>query len=343
MKESQSAILFAKRIQNLFNNIAKSITSSLETKQIEKAVMAQIELFFQPKNWSLLRLDPVSKKLYFVIAKGMDPEVAKNIRLHLGEGVAGEVAKTGKSMLIKKAQEEKKFTKKVDNLSGFKTESIIAVPIIFQKNILGVIELINVLDNSSFTKNDLLILETIGHLTGIALTNAMAYERISWIAIHDPLTDLYNRMQLANVIEISKTNLLKKDLANNNLLNAIVVWIDIDNFKDVNDIYTHIIGDQILVKVGKKLLSLCNEDTYAFRIGGDEFLLISLNVEETALLAKIKYFEEQLNEESRFIMPATGFSFGIASGKMKDLEQLIKEADHKMYASKKRNKEVIHT
>lgn len=345
MSKGQTNSQFNIQIQILFNKIAKSITSSLETSKIIEAVMEQIEVFFKPQNWSLLRYDPTTQELYFVIAKGMDPKIMKTLRLKVGEGIAGYVAQTGKSIVIDDIQNDVRFSKKADKISGFRTESIIAVPIIFQNNLIGVIELINILNQSNFTAHHLSILETIADLTAIALTNSMAYERISWIASHDPLTGLYNRAHLKDLIQsyqsYNKYPLLCNESDSELALNAIVIWIDVDNFKKVNDLYDHSAGDTILVKLGALLQVYCNDNTFAFRVGGDEFLIVFLNLAESNIYQKSCQLEEQLTHHSQDISPASGFSFGIAYGKMKNIEQLIKEADNKMYINKAKNKENI--
>src|SRR5579862_1762105 len=157
MKSGKTAITSA-RIQGLFTEIGKLITSSLELPKTIDAIMKQVNLFFQPRNWSLLRVDPETQELFFVVAKGIDIKKLENIRLNIGEGVAGYVAQTGKPMLVKNAEKSPYFSKKVDKLTGFTTKSIIAVPIIFRQKVLGIIELVNALDDRNFTNRELDIL-----------------------------------------------------------------------------------------------------------------------------------------------------------------------------------------
>lgn len=328
-------------LQDLFAQIAKSITSSLEIETITSAVMEHIELFFKPRNWSLLRVDPTTQELFFVIAKGINPSIMKTIRLKIGEGIAGHVAQTGESLLIEDVQKEQHFTQKVDQASGFTTQSIIAVPIIFQKNILGVIELINLLGEEVFTRRDLMILETIADFTAIALTNAITFEQMTWIATHDPLTGLYNRAQLEKIIQsINDPDTLLSELQKNTQMETIVVWIDIDNFKEINDHYDHLMGDRVLVEVANLIKSYCNNENLGFRVGGDEFLVIFQNIDKNKIEEKINILKTNLTFDAHHILPASGFSFGIASGTMDRLPQLIKEADRTMYLQKAKNKEL---
>lgn len=327
--KAKKSIITSKRIQYLFSEVARLITSSLNVSDITNAIMDQIQLFFKPRNWSLLRLDPTTQELYFVLAKGIDQSVLQ-VRLKLGEGVAGYVAKTRKPMLVMDAKNHPRFSKKIDKLSGFKTQSLIAVPIVFREQVLGVIELVNTLKGRSFTKRDLMILKIIADFSAIALTNAMAYERMSWLTVHDPLTGLYNRRHFNKLVQKEKHLIAK--------LHAIVACIDVDNFKEINDRYGHPIGDEVLCKTAQLLQSCCRENDFAFRIGGDEFLIVIMNLQENETPSVSKRLKNQLQLDSRNITPGSRFSFGIAAGLQRDLQQLIKKADRNMYKNKLANK-----
>lgn len=330
----------SENIQGFFTEIAKLITSSLEIKKITATIMEQVELFFEPSNWSLLRVDPDTHELFFVIAKGIDIELVKNIRLKEGEGIAGQVVKTGKSIFVEDAQKDTHFSQKIDKASGFKTKSLIAVPIIFQEQVLGVIELINTFEDTSFTERDLRILETIADFAAIALTNAIAYERLSWIAKHDPLTSLYNRNRLKQLL--NEYNLTAELDRQSDDVRAIIVGVDIDKFKEVNDYYGHLVGDDILVNTARLLQECCRETDFAFRVGGDEFLLVLLNIPLDEVATRMDHLNKQLLSDSRKIVPASGFSFGISMGMESDLPNLIKEADSQMYINKaKRNEKIL--
>lgn len=342
-KTEYSPIPF-ERLLNLYSTIGKLITSSLEISNIIHSIMEQVELFFQPHNWSMLRLEPGSQELYFVIAKGIDPEVVSGFRLKLGEGIAGQVAKTGQSTFIHDAQSDPHFTQKLDNLSGFKTRSIIAVPLLFRNQVLGVIELINTFEDRSFTKEELYILETIADFSAIALNNAMVHERISWMAIHDPLTKLYNFAHLDNYLKKKVTQSLEMGSKKREVdtLYAIVILIDINDFKNVNDTYGHYVGDQVLVKTAALLQAVCRDEDLAVRIGGDEFLIAIMNLHENNIEKTSERIQKQLNQASSDVAPASGFSFGLVTGKISDMLNLIKKADKQMYLQKALVKKTNH-
>jgi GGDEF domain-containing protein len=271
-----------KEVNFLYTEIAKLITSSLEVTEVIDAIMNEVNLYFHPENWSLLRLDQSTKTLFFAVSDGINKDLLKNIHLNLGEGIAGQVAKSGKPRIVPDAASDSHFSPVIDNLTGFKTKSIIAVPIKFQDQVLGVIELINRLESRPFSDDDLEILEVIADFAAIALTNAMRYEYMSSLAVSDPLTGLYNRTRLDKLIQSAdETGLSPEELAwTAGDSRIIVACVDVDNLKAINESYGHRAGDEVLIKTARRIQLCCKDTDFAFRIGGDEFLIVIMNVDK---------------------------------------------------------------
>lgn len=327
------------KIEQLYTNIAKSITSSLEISKVIAAIMEQIEGYFCPNNWSLLRLDPLTQELYFVVAKGLDAEIAGTIRLKLGEGIAGYVAQTGQSIFIEDAKSDNRFSSKLDQLSGFETKSLIAVPIIFQDRVLGIIEIINPINKNSFSMHELNILQTIADFSAIALENAITHEKMAWISIHDPLTKIYNRAEFENLMQTCRGS---HDANHHAAEYVIAIGIDINDFKYVNDTYGHASGDQVLVQTATILQSYCRRNDYAFRVGGDEFIMIIMDLREKDVQPVLNRIRAKMSEDAHHLDYGCSFSFGIASGLKAELPQLTKLADDSMYVNKA-SKRLSHT
>jgi len=81
----------------IFHDVAKALTSSLDLDAVLQTVMDNIAKFFRPDTWSLLMVDEQKEELYFAIAVGPASETLKTLRLKVGEGIAGWVAKHGES------------------------------------------------------------------------------------------------------------------------------------------------------------------------------------------------------------------------------------------------------
>lgn len=323
-------IITAEQIEFLFAGIAKSIASSLDSSKIITAIMKQVDLFFHADNWSLLRLDPNTHELFFAIAKGIDIKTLKSVRLKLGEGIAGHAAKTGKMVFVPDVECDSRFSTKIDNLSGFKTRSVIAAPMIYHHQVLGIIELINK-NERQFTRYEASILETIADFSALALTNATLYEHVALMAVSDALTGLYNRERLDRLLKIPKKRKTDHSF-------VIAAWIDLNAFKLVNDQFGHHVGDEILRKTANLIKNCCRQNDFAFRVGGDEFLLVIMNLKKNDISATQDRLISQLETYSKQISPCPGFSYGIASGKNINLKDIIIEADNLMYENKRHGK-----
>ncbi|RPI93880.1 MAG: GAF domain-containing protein [Spirochaetales bacterium] len=164
-------------IKKLYSSIGKIITSSLEFGVILDSIMEEIHLFFDAANWSLMRLDPNTDELFFVIVKGIDTKAVENIRLGMGEGIAGTVARTKRSIFVSDTSRDRRFSDRVDRATGFKTKSVMAVPIVLGDTLYGVIELVNRTTGGLFTEMEHIILQTIADYAAIALRTRRSMSR----------------------------------------------------------------------------------------------------------------------------------------------------------------------
>src|SRR5213080_2800632 len=84
----------------IFHDVAKALTSSLDLDSILQTIMEKMAEYFRPDTWSLLMVDEGHDELYFAIAVGDKAEALKNVRLKMGEGIAGWVAKNGEARVV---------------------------------------------------------------------------------------------------------------------------------------------------------------------------------------------------------------------------------------------------
>ena len=85
---------------HIFHDVAKALTSSLDLDSILQTIMEKMAEYFRPDTWSLLMVDEQKNELYFAIAVGDKAEALKNVRLKVGEGIAGWVAKYGETLVV---------------------------------------------------------------------------------------------------------------------------------------------------------------------------------------------------------------------------------------------------
>ena len=165
--------------------------------------------------------------------------------------------------------------------------------------------------------------------------NLNQLERIAELtdmAHRDPMTGLYNRWHLYNVIDAQHQNIQKTG--------GIIRYamIDIDRFKQINDRFGHEAGDHMIIAVAQRIQDLLPKGGVAIRIGGDEFCVALQNIEETTVL--------QFLQELRSSMPVTDpgnndtsfaptISVGLSSGDDQTLAEALRSADRCLYRAKK--------
>ena len=157
-----------------------------------------------------------------------------------------------------------------------------------------------------------------------------AQERLRVLANTDTVTGLPNRNAIHQQISLAL------ELANGS--QSGVVYLDLDNFKKVNDAYGHMFGDQLLQAVSLAILSCLGKDQTLARLGGDEFVVLAENTSQAALEAMASRILERLRQPFRIglIEVYSGCSIGIALAPLhgEDRESLIRNADTAMYHAK---------
>lgn len=153
------------------------INSSLDTLQVrERAIQAATRLL-EADAGSLLLVDQDAGELYFEVATGQKGERLKEIRLKIGEGIAGWVAQTGEAVVVDDVQTDARFYREADTLSEYQTRDMVAVPIRVGTAVVGVLQAINK-NEGHFTPEDRDLLISLAHQVAPAIENARMYETL---------------------------------------------------------------------------------------------------------------------------------------------------------------------
>lgn len=160
--------------------------------------------------------------------------------------------------------------------------------------------------------------------------------RISQKSMKDPLTKLYNRRYLEEKLE----SILDRSIEVNYEIS--IAFIDIDNFKKINDTEGHLKGDEILKYIGELINSSIRGSDYAFRYGGDEFLIVYQNTSSEIALKITERIKNNFKKNILFNNYSLTLSSGIASyQKPENYKDFIQRADQAMYSSKINGKDRI--
>jgi diguanylate cyclase (GGDEF)-like protein len=319
---------------SLFHEIGKALASTLDLQKILQTVMEKISDLLQPDTWSLLMLDEAAQELHFEIAIGAGADKLKDVKLKVGEGMAGWVAQTGEPVLVEDVKRDPRFTSRVDEVTQTDTRSVVCVPIKGKEKVLGVIELVNCLGRESFRAEDIPILKSLADYAAIALENARYIQRIHELTITDDCTALYNARHLNFVLdaEIYRSTRYGYEFS--------VIFLDLDHFKQVNDTHGHLVGSKLLWMIGDLIKGHLRLIDYAFRYGGDEFVVLLPQTTKQNSLMVVRRLKDLLNSKVFFSDEELNIkvtaSFGVASfpADGRTRRELLRMADEAMYLVK---------
>jgi diguanylate cyclase (GGDEF)-like protein/PAS domain S-box-containing protein len=169
-----------------------------------------------------------------------------------------------------------------------------------------------------------------------------AQKRIEYLAYYDTLTGLPNRSLLNNYID----DILNK--SKNNSSNNALIFIDMDNFKKINDTAGHKNGDLLLKEIAIRIKNSINKDDIALRFGGDEFIILLTNLDDIYSEIEERVNKLHNNLKKSFLLPKQieiypEFSMGIVffEGDKQNCEELLKKADLALYDAKRSGKNCI--
>ncbi|MEO1171066.1 MAG: sensor domain-containing diguanylate cyclase, partial [Myxococcota bacterium] len=231
---------------HLLTEVGKTLTSTLKRDELIDNLLRSVSQLMEPQDWSLLLLDPETQELYFDVVVGAAADSIKDIRLPIGEGIAGWVAEQRKPAVVKDTQKDPRFSNRVDKASQLQTQSVLAVPLISRDQVLGVLELIRTAeDPEPYTEEDLEVLLPFADFVAIALENVNAFQRVEDMTLVDEWTGLHNARYLQQALpqEVQRAERYQHDLS--------LLFIDLDRFKAVNDTHGHSVGSALLRVVAR--------------------------------------------------------------------------------------------
>src|SRR5579863_2310614 len=126
----------------VFHQLARSLTSSFDLDTILRTILENMERFIQADLWSLLMLDESRNDLYYAIASGGEEEALRDLRVKVGEGIAGWVVEHGETLIVPEAADDPRLAKELGGKSPM-GRSVICMPLRGRKGTCGAIEILN--------------------------------------------------------------------------------------------------------------------------------------------------------------------------------------------------------
>jgi diguanylate cyclase (GGDEF)-like protein len=154
---------------------------------------------------------------------------------------------------------------------NYKTKNCAIVPLVCQDRVVGVLNLADLIDSETFRPEQTALIELFSQLVGASIGNIKLFEKVQRQATTDGLTGLVNHKTFYDILE--------KELWRSRRYGGkiILIMIDVDNLKKINDVHGHRAGDKVLREIGRRLKECIRQIDTAARYGGDEFAAILIN------------------------------------------------------------------
>ncbi len=191
-------------------------------------------------------------------------------------------------------------------------------------------------DLGTFDAEDVGLFESFGSQTGVAVQKMRLDNTLAFQAVHDPLTDLANRVLFTDRLEHALTKRGERRV-------LAVLFVDLDDFKMVNDTFGHSSGDDLLRTVAERLRSVLRPADTAARLGGDEFAILlddSRSRQDVTAVAErlVAAMKPHFTLDRREVAVHASIGVAIAAPGTVDAEDLLRRADAAMYWAKLRGK-----
>lgn len=155
--------------------LSASVISVLDVEQVLEEIIDLSREVMSAEASTLLLLDREGGKLRFHAARGSAVSKLKGATVELGRGLSGYVARTGEPLLVADAYQDPRFAASYDRMTGFKTRSIMTVPLKTKADVLGVLQVMNKAGGEAFNQEDLELFQSFACLGAISLENARLF------------------------------------------------------------------------------------------------------------------------------------------------------------------------
>jgi len=284
--------------------------------------------------FSISILDESKKEIeavYLYDREGRSPSV----RIPASQGLSGHIIASGKPLLIHDYLESEQMQEihvihfgHSDHIRAF-----IAVPMILGNKVVGMLSSQSYLPHK-YTTQDRQMLEVLAAHAAVAIDNSHLFAQIQQLAITDSLTGVYNRRYFfdAAQLEFHRSTRYRRPLS--------IIMVDLDNYKTINDVHGHLIGDLALKDFSKLLTDHIRETDILGRYGGDEFSILLPETDKNQAMEIAERLKE-LVSKTQIIIDQTRFyttiSVGVSSinDRVTNFSQLLLSADMALYDAKK--------
>ena len=325
-----TSIISARQEAQLLFELAQTLGNSLSLKETLSVVAVRLKEMI-PHD-SIVFFVCQGEMLIPEYAHGVDYDLFTSIRIPLGQGLSGWVARNEKPITNGNPAAETFHLGTSSRVTSL--QSALCVPLRGRDGVAGVLTLYH-RERNCFTKDHLRLLLAASSKLGLSVENALQYEQAQSTASTDYLTGLPNARSICLHLEKELTRIQRsrRPLA--------VLLCDLNGFKKVNDKFGHLTGNKLLQEVATKFKGSCREYDQVGRLGGDEFVFVLPEVTKDLLAEMERRLARVVREAGRSVCGETIVSVSVGSAIFPEDgisgETLLSEADRSMYELKEKH------
>jgi diguanylate cyclase (GGDEF)-like protein len=322
-------------IEKKFFAVEVRILSILNFKDLFENLLTEIRKEFDiPYAWlSLIQEHHVAHLIRQLGTSGMLDNKLNIIEPETFRGLVGD----GSSPILVN-DDLAPYYKLFPDHEKYLVRSLALIPLTQENSVIGTLNCGDYTPDRYHPGMDVSLLERLSVILSICISNVAAHERIRFAASSDPLTGLINRRVMESILrrEFNRALRYESPLA--------VAFLDIDDFKSVNDRYGHDFGDAALKYVGSQLVLMSRESDIVTRFAGDEFVIILPGNRQDEAYRMMNRLDQHLSKNPPVQDGESvrlSVSFGIAhihDAGVQDPASLLKRADERLYEAKKKKR-----
>jgi len=305
--------------QDLGNSLSLDETLSLVAMRLRKLVPYDSIVAYIRKGDLLLP----------EFVTGDNFRLLSSLRIPVGTGLCGWVAQNSIPIVNGNPAVEHGFAHNPKMTSAL--HSALAVPLEGVTGLVGVLALYQD-EADAFTSDHLRILQVITSKVALFIENALKYRQAESSATIDYLTGMANARALSLHLEQELARCKREHST------VAVMVTDLNGFKQINDRYGHLAGDNVLRLLARLIRESCREYDYTARMGGDEFVIVAPNMTPESVSERAILLNAMAQRAGREICGENLLSLSLGAAFCPrdgiDAQQLLAEADRKMYAAK---------
>ena len=327
-------LLKNKQIQTCMLKISNSVRISTNIKQLYREIYKNLNLLIPIEEFtiSLIENKNTIQECNYT-SKNNDFETTDSIKLNIIEPII-----KNKKPLIYCSEEINYLKDKKKLKSKFKVpNSYIGSPLIISKQIIGAVSIKSFDKNINYSDEELNILKFISDQIAMAIDKVKSVEEMHYLAYYDKMTKLPNRILFNDRAKFAFKNARRTNEK------YTVLFLDLDEFKIINDTMGHNAGDKLLKIVAKKLIASVREGDTISHWGGDEFTILSKinDIDDNKKLCQriLKEIKKAVQINNKKIDCSVSIGASIYPTDGENIDELIQKADMAMYVSKTKGKD----